>query len=314
MNYTKYTEGFNSERWSFNAAGVTFRNEDGTERQEIISHLYGNTEYTVRIERFEYQKNPAYRILVDGQVIGNVPKNVASQFAEKEDVGFWICPVSLGVHGGPTLDDDFDAEDFDDVAEELSYGAHVVVKLISPEEQKAKNMSIGDDGTLHQERPDNPLDHIDGCDELLLPATKAVLDANEASTAVLQRSLKIGYSQAAKLLDTMESYNIVGPLAGSEIRAILVTREQLDEKIGKHSVSEEVIADVGQPRPSRPAATAAVSKERRTALAATQPHDEKLLRARRSANAARRVRKIALWIALALVLLAILISKLPPIL
>lgn len=314
MNYTKYTEGFGSERWSFNAAGVTFLNEDGVERQEILSHLRGNTEYTVRLERFEYQKSPAYRILVDGQVIGNVPKNVASQFAEKENAGFWICPVSLGVHGGPALDDDFDAEDFDDVDEEPSYGAHVVVKLISPEEQKAKNMSIGDDGTLHQERPDNPLDHIDGCDELLLPATKAILDANEASTAVLQRSLKIGYSQAAKLLTDMEFYNIVGPFADSERRTIFVTREQLDEKIGKHSASEKVVVDVERPSAARPAATAAVSKERRTALAATQPHDEKLLRARRSANAARRVRKIALWIALALVLLGILISKLPPIL
>jgi hypothetical protein len=314
MNYTKYTEGFNSERWSFNAAGVTFRNEDGTERQEIISHLYGNTEYTVRIERFEYQKNPAYRILVDGQVIGSVPKNVASQFAEKEDVGFWIWPVSLGVHGGPALDDDFDAEDFDDVAEELSYGAHVVVKLISPEEQKAKNMSIGDDGTLHQERPDNPLDHIDGCDELLLPATKAVLDANEASTAVLQRSLKIGYSQAAKLLDEMESYNIVGPFTASESRAILVTSEQLDEKIGEHGVSGKVITDTGQPASELSATKASVPKTIQTDSLAPQSHDEKLLHARRSANAAKRVRKIALWIALALVLLGILISKLPPIL
>ena len=116
------------------------------------------------------------------------------------------------------------------------------------------------------------------------------------------------------MLTDMEFYHIVGPFADSERRTIFVTREQLDEKIGKHSVSEKVVVDVERPSAARPAATAAVSKERRTALAATQPHDEKLLRARRSANAARRVRKIALWIALALVLLGILISKLPPIL
>lgn len=312
MNYTKYTEGFSSERWSFNAAGVTFRNEDGTERQEIISRLHGDTEHTVRLERFEYQKCPAYRMLVNGQVIGNVPKNIASQFAEKENKGFWICPVSFGVHGGPTFD--FDAEDFDDEDESPSYGVHIVVKLISPEEQKAKKMAIGDDGAIHQERPDNPLDHIDGCDELLLPAVEEILNANEASASVLQRTLKIGYVRAAKLLDAMESYNIVGPFAGSENRAILVTREQLDEKIGKHSVSEEAIANAGQPSPARPAVTAAVSQEHRTAPAASQPYDEKLLRARRSANAAKRVRKIALWIALALVLLAILLSKLIPLL
>lgn len=312
MNYTKYTEGFNSERWSFNAAGVTFRNEDGTERQEIISHLHGNTEYAVRIERFEYHKNPAYRILINGQVIGNVPKNIASQFAEKEDEGFWICPVSFGIHGGPKFD--FDPEDFEDEGEAPSYGVHIVIKLISPEEQKVKNMVIGDDGAIHQERPDNPLEHIDGGDELLLPAVKEILDANEASASVLQRTLKIGYVRAAKLLDTMESYNIVGPLTDSKSRPILVTREQLDEKIGKHSVSEEVVVDMERPSAVRPATTAGASKEHRADPVAPQPHDEKLLRARRSANTARRVRKIALWIALALVLLGILISKLPPIL
>ena len=312
MNYTKHTEGYGSERWDFNAAGVTFRNEDGTERQEIISRLHGDTEYTVRLERFEHQKCPAYRILINGQVIGNVPKNIAAQFAEKEDGGFWICPISFGVHGGPSLD--FDAENFDDEDEELSYGVHIVVKLISPEEQKAKKMAIGDDGAIHQERPDNPLDHIDGCDELLLPAVKEILDANEASVSVLQRTLKIGYVRAVKLLDAMEAYNIVGPFTASESRAILVTSEQLDEKIGKHGVSGKVNTDAGQPASELSATKASVPKTIQTDSLAPQSHDEKLLHARRSANAAKRVRKIALWIALALVLLAILISKLIPLL
>lgn len=312
MNYTKHTEGFSSERWDFNAAGVTFCNEDGTKRQEIISRLHSDTEYKVRLERFEYQKCPAYHILVNDQIIGNVPKKIASQFAEKEDEGFWICPVCLGVHGGPNFD--FDPGDFEDEDEAPSYGVHIVVKLISPEEQSAKKMTIGDDGAVHREQPDNPLDHIDGCDKLLLPAVRAILDANEAAASVLQRTLKIGYVQAAKLLDEMEAYNIVGPFTASENRAILVTSEQLDEKISKHGVSGKVIADAGKPASELSATKASVPKTIQTDSLAPQSHDDKLLHARRSANAARRVRKIALWIALALVLLGILISKLPPIL
>lgn len=307
MNYTKHTEAFNSERWDFNATGVTFRNEDGTERQEIISRLHSGVEYSVRLERFEYKKSHAYHILVNGEVIGSVPANIAAEFAEKEDSGFWLCPVSFGIHGGPEAD--FDTEDLDDEDETPSYGVHILVKLISPEEQKAKNMSIGDDGVIHQERPDNPLDYIDGCSNLLLPAVKAILDENEASTAVLQRTLKIGCVQAAKLLDEMEAYNIVGPFSTSRSREIFVSREQLAGKIGACDAIDTVRDDVSLPVHTAENTTA--SEENHTAPA---PRNEKVSRARRSADAAIRVRKIAIWIAIALAVAAILISKLIPLL
>ena len=47
MNYTKTIEKYGSELWSFNVAGVTFRNKDGEERQEIIESIARN-QYTNR--------------------------------------------------------------------------------------------------------------------------------------------------------------------------------------------------------------------------------------------------------------------------
>mgnify|MGYP002523974403 CR=1 FL=1 len=57
-------------------------------------------------------------------------------------------------------------------------------------------------------------------------AVSAVIDAGEASTTILQRNLRIGYSQAARLIDQMENDGIVGPFEGDKPREVLITREQ----------------------------------------------------------------------------------------
>lgn len=57
-------------------------------------------------------------------------------------------------------------------------------------------------------------------------AVCAVIDAGEASVPILQRCLRIGYAQAAKLLDQMTDDGIVGPFEGDKPREVLITREQ----------------------------------------------------------------------------------------
>ncbi|BCX15427.1 MAG: hypothetical protein KatS3mg097_319 [Candidatus Parcubacteria bacterium] len=57
---------------------------------------------------------------------------------------------------------------------------------------------------------------------LLKEAINIVIEANKASTSLLQRRLKIGYARAARLLDLMEEKGIVGPQEGSKPRKILV--------------------------------------------------------------------------------------------
>ncbi|MBQ9459324.1 MAG: DNA translocase FtsK, partial [Oscillospiraceae bacterium] len=65
----------------------------------------------------------------------------------------------------------------------------------------------------------------DSDDELLEQAVEVILETGQASTSMLQRRLKLGYSRAARIVDQMEERGIVGPFEGSKPRKILITRE-----------------------------------------------------------------------------------------
>jgi S-DNA-T family DNA segregation ATPase FtsK/SpoIIIE len=67
-------------------------------------------------------------------------------------------------------------------------------------------------------------------DELLEPAIMLVLETRQASVAMLQRKFRIGYTRAARLIDTMENMAIVGVAAGSRPREILLTLEEVQEQ------------------------------------------------------------------------------------
>ena len=63
-------------------------------------------------------------------------------------------------------------------------------------------------------------------DELLASAVDLVLSAGQASTSSVQRRFRIGYTRAARLIDTMEELKIIGPNVGSKPREILMTKEE----------------------------------------------------------------------------------------
>lgn len=63
-------------------------------------------------------------------------------------------------------------------------------------------------------------------DELLERAVERVMSEGQASTSMLQRRFRIGYSRAARLVDTMEEMKIIGPANGSKPRDILMTPEE----------------------------------------------------------------------------------------
>lgn len=67
-------------------------------------------------------------------------------------------------------------------------------------------------------------------DAMLDDAIKVVVEAGQASTSLLQRRLKLGYSRAARIIDQMEERGIVGPYEGSKPRKVLITKEQLLER------------------------------------------------------------------------------------
>ncbi|MBP2654944.1 MAG: translocase FtsK [Firmicutes bacterium] len=65
-------------------------------------------------------------------------------------------------------------------------------------------------------------------DELLKDAISMVMETGQASVSMLQRKFRIGYTRAARLIDTMEEMRIVGPNIGSKAREILMTSDQID--------------------------------------------------------------------------------------
>ena len=66
-------------------------------------------------------------------------------------------------------------------------------------------------------------------DELLPAAVDIVLETGQASTSMLQRRLKLGYSRASRLIDQMERCGYVGPFEGSRPRQLLITKEKWQE-------------------------------------------------------------------------------------
>jgi len=86
---------------------------------------------------------------------------------------------------------------------------------------------VQDDSALEQVRIS---DADDSDDELYEEAMRLVVLHQQASTSMLQRRLKVGYSRAARLLDLLEERGVVGPSEGAKGREVLVTEQELADR------------------------------------------------------------------------------------
>ncbi len=63
-------------------------------------------------------------------------------------------------------------------------------------------------------------------DPLFVQAVQLVVESRQASTSMLQRRMRVGYTRAARLIDAMEERGFIGPQDGAKSREVRISQDQ----------------------------------------------------------------------------------------
>ena len=115
---------------------------------------------------------------------------------------------------------------------ERSQGAFVsdseveaLVKFCSNQAEQRFEKSIQESIESGGESGDDGEDVSDADEEILQKCIEVVLQEQKASTSLLQRRLRLGYTRAARMIDILEQRGVVGPADGAKPREIRMGAE-----------------------------------------------------------------------------------------
>jgi len=161
--------------------------------------------------------------VITGVIKANIPSRIAFQVASKID-----SRVILDENGADRLLGQGDMLYLPPSASRLirAQGAlvtdeeiHRMVEFVSAQSQPAFDMAMHEKLESHA-TPEDEVTEED--EELVEKCLEIIRQEKRASTSLLQRRLRLGYTRAARIVDILEQRGILGPGEGAKPREILV--------------------------------------------------------------------------------------------
>lgn len=118
---------------------------------------------------------------------------------------------------------------------EIATAVRYIKRFGKPEYRRhvLTHQPLGGNGKSSRSVSTDDLDDL--TDPMYDAAARLVVETRKASASYIQRRLRLGYTRSARLLDMMEREGIVGPLAGSKGRELLVPKDHFAEIDDTHA-------------------------------------------------------------------------------
>jgi S-DNA-T family DNA segregation ATPase FtsK/SpoIIIE len=165
--------------------------------------------------------------VITGMIKANFPSRIAFQVASRTD-----SRVILDMNGAESLLGHGDSLYLPAGKPEpyRIHGSYVsgeeIERVVSFLKSQGTAPAVIDDTALAEAT----VSDSDADDDLYEEAMRLVVLHQQASTSMLQRRLKVGYSRAARLLDLLEERGIVGPSEGAKGREVLLSEHDFEER------------------------------------------------------------------------------------